>query len=388
MDGLYVLQQPVVGPVDGEAHHLLRDDAARACPIPETWMVPPKAYEPTPDLEPTLERYAQLFDLGEVGDAARLPAVHEALRRRRLGGRAAGSTTRRRCATAYEESGTLRDAPADRRSTRSTCFVRCIGLGPQTHVVSYDPAAPLHDRYTMDDGLRDRRGARSCSRDMTLTINAFFGWDFNSCEALRKDGDLVPDRLRQRLPRLAGDLAALPLPVAGEGQPALVDLLRRDQAADAREPRLGAVLRDRRRATCPTREKLARLRGDRPRALRDRRASRSSAPSTSPHLDEVAWEFFGTDVAKDAVRQKVAALFPAHEVEQFTELFWTRIQAWRGDDEARRRRSSRMKRADQRWYSRAARARRHAGRAGARTARRCCVPDRRAATPRRSSAST
>jgi hypothetical protein len=23
--------------------------------------------------------------------------------------------------------------------------------------------------------------------DMTLTINAFFGWDFNSCEALLKD---------------------------------------------------------------------------------------------------------------------------------------------------------------------------------------------------------
>ena len=49
------------------------------------------------------------------------------------------------------------------------------------------------------------------------------------------------------------------------------------------------------------------------------------------HLDEVTWEFFGTDPAKDAVRQKVAALFPAHEVEQFTELFWSRIQQWRKD---------------------------------------------------------
>jgi hypothetical protein len=43
----------------------------------------------------------------------------------------------------------------------------------------------------------------------------------------------------------------------------------------------------------------------------------------------VASEFFGTAVAKDAVRQKVAALFPAHEVEKFTELFWGRIQDWR-----------------------------------------------------------
>jgi hypothetical protein len=49
------------------------------------------------------------------------------------------------------------------------------------------------------------------------------------------------------------------------------------------------------------------------------------------HLDEVAWEFFATPTARDAVRRKVAALFPAHEVEPFTELFWKRIQAWRAD---------------------------------------------------------
>ena len=36
-------------------------------PIPETWMVPPKSYEPTPDLKPTLVRYAKLFDLAAIG---------------------------------------------------------------------------------------------------------------------------------------------------------------------------------------------------------------------------------------------------------------------------------------------------------------------------------
>src|SRR4029079_9717720 len=49
------------------------------------------------------------------------------------------------------------------------------------------------------------------------------------------------------------------------------------------------------------------------------------------HLDEVAWEFFGTPLAKAAVHEKVAALYPAHEVEQFTELFWNRLQDWRKD---------------------------------------------------------
>jgi hypothetical protein len=51
-----------------------------------------------------------------------------------------------------------------------------------------------------------------------------------------------------------------------------------------------------------------------------------------PHLDEVAWEFFGTQTAKSAFRDKVTALFPKHEVEQFTELFWNRVQAWRADE--------------------------------------------------------
>lgn len=47
------------------------------------------------------------------------------------------------------------------------------------------------------------------------------------------------------------------------------------------------------------------------------------------HLDEAAWEFFGTPRAREAVRLKVAALFPEHEVEPFTQLFWSRIQTWR-----------------------------------------------------------
>ena len=47
------------------------------------------------------------------------------------------------------------------------------------------------------------------------------------------------------------------------------------------------------------------------------------------HLDEVALEFFGTEVAKGYVRQKVSALFPAHEVHKFTEHFWGMIQFWR-----------------------------------------------------------
>jgi hypothetical protein len=40
------------------------------------------------------------------------------------------------------------------------------------------------------------------------------------------------------------------------------------------------------------------------------------------------------DSATRATRQKVSALFPSHEVEQFTELFWSRIQQWRKDQKS------------------------------------------------------
>jgi hypothetical protein len=47
------------------------------------------------------------------------------------------------------------------------------------------------------------------------------------------------------------------------------------------------------------------------------------------HLDELAHEMFGEEIVRDAVRQKVTALFPPHEIDEFTELFWSRIQKWR-----------------------------------------------------------
>ena len=54
------------------------------------------------------------------------------------------------------------------------------------------------------------------------------------------------------------------------------------------------------------------------------------------NLDEVAWEFFGTERAREAIHGKVAALFPKHEWDQFTEHFWTKIQEWRERDAAQR----------------------------------------------------
>ena len=44
-------------------------------------------------------------------------------------------------------------------------------------------------------------------------------------------------------------------------------------------------------------------------------------------LDAAVDEFFASDEARDAIRQKVQALYPPEEVEEFTALFGDRVQS-------------------------------------------------------------
>jgi hypothetical protein len=197
--------------------------------------------------------------------------------------------------------------------------------------VLYDPGAPLHDRYTMETDFISKADAEHLSK-VTKTINAFFGWEFNSCESLRKDGVWYPidfanpcpdsqvTSLHYHFPWLVKSYLQWSIFVAATGKKMRKTLdwdpfyevaakeLSYDEKLDAY-----ARIADERFETARFEEFCQKHLG---------------------HLDEVLVEFFATPAAKDAVRQKVAALFPAHEVEPFTELFWKRIQKWRADQKA------------------------------------------------------
>ena len=74
-------------------------------PVPETWMIPPKRYAESNDLQPTLTRYAKLFDLGEIGDRLGYPLYMKPYD----GGAWVGVTgikNRQELMNAYESSGT------------------------------------------------------------------------------------------------------------------------------------------------------------------------------------------------------------------------------------------------------------------------------------------
>jgi hypothetical protein len=325
MDGLYVFNNPwSVQSMEKQTTYCAMMQLGM--PIPETWLVPPKAYEPLPDLAPTLRSYAKLFDLGTIGSQLGYPMF---MKPYDGGGWKGVSRIDNEAAlrARYDESGKL-VMHLQRAVDPFDSFVRCIGLGPQTKLVKYDPAAALHDRYTMaKDFMSDEEA--SVMRDTTLTINAFFGWDFNSCEALRKEATWYPIDFANPCPdsQVTSLHYHFPWLVKANLRWSIFNAVTKRPFRRNLdwEPFYAVAKRD-----LPYRERLREY-----AKIAEQRFNVAEFEDFCAkhlgHLDEVAWNFFATPIARDAVKKKVTALFPAHEVEPFTELFWRRIQAWRND---------------------------------------------------------
>ena len=291
-------------------------------PIPKTWMVPPKEYIESADLQPTLRRYAKLFNLGDIGDKIGYPLFMKPYD----GGAWVGVTAikdREALLAAYEESGT-RVMHLQEGIIPFDGFVRCIGLGAQWRCVNYDPDAPLHDRYRMDvDFLSSAEEQRL--KDITMVINAFFGWDFNSCESLLSGGEWHPIDFANACPD--SQVTSLHFHF-----PWLIKANLRWSifcAATKRRPNTDLNWReyfDIADRDIPFEEKLAayvkiarkRFDVDEFDAFCDQHLS---------HLDEVADAYFATEGVRDAIREKVEALYPEYEFDEFTQLFWDRIQS-------------------------------------------------------------
>jgi len=298
-------------------------------PVPDTWLVPPKAYVESPDLRPTLKQYAKLFDLSEVGNKIGYPLFMKPYD----GGAWVGVTAihdSEMLNQAYNQSGT-RVMHLQKGVIPNDAFIRCLGLGPQWRYVNYDPAAPLHDRYQVDSSFLTDSDKKTLSQ-MTMVINAFFGWDFNSCEALHSGGTWCPidfanacpdsqvTSLHYHFPWLIKANIRWSIYCAATDRSMHSNLNWGDYFAIAAEDK-------------PFEDKLdayAKL----AREHFEYDQFNEFCETHLADLDEIAHEFFGSDVVLDAIRQKVEALYPEHEVEEFTQLFWDRIQAWRQHDSA------------------------------------------------------
>ncbi len=330
MDGLYVFNNPwAIQSMEKQTTYCAM--MKLGLPVPDTWLIPPKSYEPRDDLQPTLQRYARLFDLGSIGRELGFPLFMKPYD----GGAWVGVSkidSEEQLQKAYDESGT-KVMQLQKAVLPFDCFVRAVGLGPQVRIIRYDPDAPLHARYCADRDFLDA-GEVSLIEDMTLTINSFFGWDFNSCEALRSDGvwhpidfaNACPDSqvtsLHFHFPWLVMANIRWSIFCAAVQRP-----MQRTHNWSPFYEIAEQGLNYRQRLAAYARLARRRLEADRFEEFCSRHLA---------HLDEVAWEFFGSEMARDAVYQKVCALFPEHEQDKFTEHFWELIQQWRKREEDKR----------------------------------------------------
>lgn len=323
LDGLYVLNNPwTLQSMEKQTSYCAM--MKLGLPVPETWMVPPKEYEDHDDLEPTLNRYAKLFDLPTIGEKLGYPLFMKPYD----GGAWVGVNKiddGEQLKKAYEESGTrvmhLQAAVNDYE-----VFVRSVGVGPQVNSILYDPTSPLHDRYKVNFDFIDD-DETELLRQQLLTINTFFGWDFNSCESLRKDGVFYPIDFANACPDSQVTSLHYHFPWLIKSHVRWTVFC----AATQRKMRQNVdwePFYEVQRKDLPFRERLAEYARIAEQRLEKDRFEEFCATHLA-HLDEVALEFFASDRAKEAVRLKVESLFPKHEHEQFTEHFWGLLQFWR-----------------------------------------------------------
>lgn len=328
MDGVYVLNNPwSIQSV--EKHTSYCAMMKLGMPIPKTWMIPPKDPRGNTwivsksDVDATVTRSHKLFDLSAVGRAVGYPAFLKPYD----GGGWVGVrrvTDTKSLQEAYDQSGDrvhhLQAAVPD-----WDLFIRAIGVGPQVNIVKYDPDAPLHGRYRVDFNFLDAAEWKKATR-VSRVINAFFNWDFNSCEMLRTGGELYPidfanacpdsqvTSLHFHFPWLVKAKVRWSIFCATTRRPMKLNM-DWNRYFDAMQP--GATYDEQ----LEIYDAIAREHFD---------ADRFDAFCAEhlSHLDEVALEYFQTQAFYDVVELKVRALYPPHEIKQFTDHFFGLVQFW------------------------------------------------------------
>ena len=212
-------------------------------------------------------------------------------------------------------------------------FARSLSIGAETMVMKFRPELPMHDRYAVDhDFLTPEVGDEVVT--ISRLVNAFFRWEFNSCENLVRGHRGAPDRLRQRLPGRRAHLAALLLPVGDGGAGALDGV----HVVTGRKPRLdldiAPLLRGRRPRGPLLRREARRATGAWPTSTSRPTATSTSAPAACAHLDEVVLEWVDSAEFDALLVETVEATYPAHEHDRFVAHFRGLVGLWVRDAKA------------------------------------------------------
>jgi hypothetical protein len=292
--------------------------------IPETWLIPPKVGPTNERYSVTAQRYNKMFDIRAIGDNIGYPVFLKPFD----GGGWIGVT---KCddgealLKAYDDSGDrlmhLQKGVADYQ-----VFTRSLSIGPQTMVMRYQPDAPMHDRYAIDHDFLDADMGLEVET-ISRIVNAFFRWEFNSCESIVKDGvaypidyanacpDVALTSLHYYFPWAMKALVRWAVYVAATGRKMAIDMDKRRwfEIAD--------------RTDLTYHEKIALYR-DLTDTYFEKAQFEEFCAEHLTHLDEVALEYVEGPDFDALLVESVKEMFPDHEHDEFIAHFRGLYEHW------------------------------------------------------------
>jgi hypothetical protein len=157
--------------------------------VPDTVLVPYKNPIDNVRWAYTSRNYNDPFDLATVADAMGYPLFMKPFD----GGGWRGVSKVRNQAelmAAYDDSGEML-MHLQKSIEPFDVFARALTIGPETMVMNFRPDEPMHNRYAVDYAfLSPKVGQEAVT--ITQTVNAFFRWEFNSCEMLVQGDTVLP----------------------------------------------------------------------------------------------------------------------------------------------------------------------------------------------------
>ncbi|HEY1619872.1 MAG TPA: hypothetical protein VGG25_19775 [Streptosporangiaceae bacterium] len=188
MDGVYLLNSPFTFQ-SMEKHAAYCAMIRLGLKVPETVLVPYKNPVDNARYAYTAARYNQSFDLDAIAERIGYPLFMKPYDGGAWRGvsRIAGPAELH---AAYDASGEML-MHLQRAVDDYDVFARSLSIGAETMVMRFQPEQPMHQRYAVDHSFLS---ADAGTEVVTIgrLINAFFRWEFNSCETLVKDGEVYP----------------------------------------------------------------------------------------------------------------------------------------------------------------------------------------------------
>jgi hypothetical protein len=188
MDSVYLLNSPFTFQ-SMEKHAAYCAMLRLGLKVPETVLVPYKNPVDNARYAYTAAKYNQPFDLDEIAERIGYPLFMKPYD----GGAWRGVSRITNAAelhAAYDASGEML-MHLQRAIEGYDVFARSLSIGAETMVMKFQPDQPMHARYAVDHSfLPAPEGAEVVT--ISRLVNAFFRWEFNSCETLVKAGDVYP----------------------------------------------------------------------------------------------------------------------------------------------------------------------------------------------------